>query len=97
MSKASDKSCKERKKKNLQRSFSDNPFYGVTWRNVVEPNGPHVIICYAGKMRFACRVSKARIFRLIMFDTYFLSTAIRVARKSCNVKISNSEATYWST
>jgi len=45
--------------------FSENrDFYEITWKNMVEADRPYVTIqCCAEKMRFECRITKARIQR----------------------------------
>jgi hypothetical protein len=50
------------------------------WKNFVEPDRPQITIKYVvEKMRFACRITKARIqtdtHTLIIFHSYYLSTA----------------------
>ena len=44
--------------------------YEVMWENTVEPDGPQIDIRVIRRMRFACRITKARTHALIILNIY---------------------------
>jgi len=80
MRKLSEKKIKNRVLYSI--NFAENGvLYEIMWENMDDVDRPQTTIhCGAEKMRFACRMTKARTHKhtIITFNTYCLSTATMV-------------------
>jgi len=64
--------------------FENRTVYEIMWKNVAEPDRPQMTV---GRMRFACRATKATKHTLCICNTYCFSTAIMDPRLRLNVTL----------
>jgi hypothetical protein len=64
----------------IKFSFEHLTFCEITWKNIVQPNRPQIIMC---RMRIYCWIPKAKN-TLLICNTYCLSTTTLVTRTRLN-------------
>jgi len=78
---------RRRENQNTLSIFSpeNRTVYEIMWENTVEPDRPQIDIIR--HMRYACRITKARIHAFIILDIYWFSTTTLVVRTRLNITL----------